>query len=123
MRLLSTGDIRPLERQKKSGQEHIKKLKPKLLKKQEHCGSLILCHENNNQPVFSGSNTTRIHSPRCRICDSVTFNSTWIFNIDPSITYRTLIFENNTLILFIYTISATVISRMVGEGGGGRGLV
>ena len=98
-----------------------------MLKKQEHCGSLILCHENNNQPLFSGSNTTLIHSPRCRIRDSLTSNSTWIFNIDPSFTYRTPIFENDTLILFIYTISASVISRMVrgvggGGGGGGKGV-
>ena len=63
MRLLYTGDIGPLEDdggQAKNEQEYIKKLKPKLLKKQEHCGSLILRHENNNQPLFSGSNTTLV---------------------------------------------------------------
>ena len=131
-KLLFTGDIGPLKDdggQAKNGQEHIKKVKPKLLKKQEHCGrlcgSLILCHENNNQPLFSGSNTnmnrTRLPRPRCCICDSVTFNSTWIFNINPSFTYRTPIFGNDILILFIYTVSASVISRMVRGGGGGEG--
>ena len=47
------------------------------------------------------------------------FNCPWIFNLDPSFTYCTLIFEKDILILFIYTISTSVISRIRGGGGGG----